>query len=155
MNRVTKKHWKCNKRLKGCHTYWKWTAVSGVKTFIFEFRTMKNHWKDIHIDNSTNLKKQPRKGVFLALKIPRVVNQSFYQGLRYAFYIGSHCLHVLTKFQKNRMDWSKVMNQKVFGLFGAFWGGFNPFWAPGAGGTGTKKRHLCQVGTWLKFCFAE
>ena len=32
---------------------------------------MKTHWKDIHIDNSTNLKKSPEKGRFFSPKNPR------------------------------------------------------------------------------------
>ena len=56
-----------------------------------------------------SVEKTAPKRVFLALKIPEGREPEFYQGLRYKFYIGSHCLYVLTKFRKNTVDGTKVM----------------------------------------------
>ena len=53
-----------------------------LKHLFFEFSTMENHLKDIHINNSTNLKKQLRKGVFLTLNVPGGREPEFCQGLR-------------------------------------------------------------------------
>ena len=154
MSQNKKKHWKCNqhlikrnfggkilknisptfhhhpglalKRLKGCDTYWKWTkgAVSGVKTFIFEFRTTKNHWKDIHIDNSTNLKKQPRKGVFFSPKCPRgTQGRILPKSVTVVLYLVQLPPHFDRVSEKNN-GWIKCYEAKsvIFSRFRAFWG---------------------------------
>ena len=70
-------------------------------------------------------------GAFLALKVPGGREVDFSQGKCYLFYNKNIRLHILTKFQKNWMDGSNVIVQKVsflaiFAHFGAFLTPFEP-----------------------------
>ena len=54
-------------------TYWKWTngAVSGIKTFKFEFSSLEYYLIDLTYETLEIFrKKKPPKGVFVALKSP-------------------------------------------------------------------------------------
>ena len=84
-------HFQVLKHLNLSSTLWKTTR----KTYILTF---------------CNFEKTPQKGVFWALKSPEGREPEFCQGLRHTFYMGSDCLHVLTKFRKNTMDGAKGMN---------------------------------------------
>ena len=69
----------------------------------------------------------------LALKVPGEREVDFSEGKCYLFHNKNICLHILTKFQKNWMDGSKVIVKKVsFWLFLPILGLFDPFWAPRA-----------------------
>ena len=69
--------------------------------------------------------------MFWALKSPEGREPEFCQGLRYTFYVGSHCLHVLTKFRKIQWMDQKLWTKKchfwpIWGILGCFW----PFLRP-------------------------
>ena len=68
-------------------------------------------------------------GAFLALKFPGGGEVDFSQGKCYLFYNKNMCLHILTKFQKNWMNGSKVIVQKVsfLAIFAHFGGFLTPF----------------------------
>ena len=79
----------------------------------FEFCTVKNHYSDIHNDILDKHQKSPKKGYFLALKVPRGREPEFCQGQQYRFYVHINYLHIFGKFQKNLMEGLKVMEAKV------------------------------------------
>ena len=77
-------HFQVLKHLNLSSALWKTTRKTYILTFF------------------CNFEKTPQKGVFWALKSPEGRELEFCQGLRYTFYMGGHCLYVLTKFQTSR-----------------------------------------------------
>ena len=62
------------------------------------------------------------------LKVPGEREPEFSQGKCYLFHNKNICLHILTKFQKNWMDGSKVIVPKVsfLAILGLFFTPFEP-----------------------------
>ena len=54
--------------------------VSGIGTCKFEFSTIKTPITTYKMAFSTNTRKSPQKGCFLALKVPRGREPEFFQG---------------------------------------------------------------------------